>query len=148
MGEGGGERGESICSPFSFVLLLPLPRRGFLDSPRFELASLPPRGRDRDTETQEKKEREREELRGGREYDRVQPTETSSRRNDRKTEVARGTFRRLRTHSQRPATEVHAGSSRVNRTHRSMMFTLEAIKNYLPLAILSQSTDIPRLKIL
>ena len=70
----------------------------------------------------EEREREREaekELRGEEgKYGRVQATETSRRRNDRKTEVARGTFRRLRTHSRRPAAEVHeAGSSRrVNRT--------------------------------
>lgn len=68
----------------------------------------------------------------------MQATETSSRRNDRKTEVARGTFRRLRTHSRRPATEVHAGSSRVNRTRS--IDDVRTIKNYRPL------TDVPRLK--
>lgn len=146
---GGGERGGE----HSLTVLLRSPssscaRRGFLlDSPRLELAPLPPRGRDRDTEAG-KREREREaekELRGEEGKYRVQATETSRRRNDRKTEVARGTFRRLRTHSRRPAAEVHeAGSSRrVNRTPTfDDVHTIKKTTIPLCLPILSRSTDI------
>lgn len=65
---GGGERGGE----HSLTVLLRSPssscaRRGFLlDSPRLELAPLPPRGRDRDTEAE--RERGGEGVaRGGRE---------------------------------------------------------------------------------
>lgn len=93
----------------------------------------------------EEREREAEkELRGeeGKYGLCVQATETSRRRNDRKTEVARGTFRRLRTHSRRPAAE--AGSSRrVNRTPTfDDVHTIKKTTIPLCLPILSRSTDI------
>lgn len=87
MNGGGGANEESICSPFVRSFFLPLERERVL--PRLASSvrtrcSLPPR---------REGERERvERAEGDRSMTSVQATETSSRRSDRKTEVAGGTF--------------------------------------------------------
>ena len=102
---GEGERTRRAFAHRSFVrsFFLWNERGFFLDSPpRFELAA-----RCHHEEKERERERERvERAEGDRGMTSVQATETSSRRSDRKTEVAGGTFQEAENsleESERPA---------------------------------------------